>query len=129
MSLRQELSISGNNYRIVRRRVAWLLSRWTGVKLSVQLYPALYSAMIPLLSPQEDLVVRLQAAHTIKTVVDDFGFNTELFLEFLQPLFDALFQLLKDVQECETKVISCYFTAYTLNSLDYLSVQFYFKLS
>jgi len=54
------------SYRIIRRRVLWLCGQWVGVKLSASLRPTLYSAICPLLQPQEDLVVRLQAANTLK---------------------------------------------------------------
>ncbi|KAG8325011.1 Importin-11 [Homalodisca vitripennis] len=85
-------------------QVAWLLGQWTGVKLSCELRPTLYAAMLPLLQPQEDIAVRLTACSTIKNAVDDFEFNTEQFLEYLDPLFGLLFSLLKEVHECDTKM-------------------------
>jgi hypothetical protein len=103
-TLRAELNVSVGSYRILRRRIAWLLGQWTGVKLSADLHPLLYSSMIPLLEPTEDIVVRLTAASTIRTVVDNFEFNTDSFLEFLEPLFRLLFSLLQEAQECDTKV-------------------------
>ncbi|KAL1117813.1 hypothetical protein AAG570_004128 [Ranatra chinensis] len=103
-TLRAELGVQGGNYRILRRRVAWLLGKWTGVKLSSELHPLLYSSMMVLLEPSEDMVVRLTAANTIRTVVDDFEFSTETFLEYLEPMFRLLFTLLKEAQECDTKM-------------------------
>ncbi|XP_046677970.1 importin-11-like [Homalodisca vitripennis] len=103
-TLQAELQIRAGNYRVVRRRVAWLLGQWTGVKLSCELRPTLYAAMLPLLQPQEDIAVRLTACSTIKNAVDDFEFNTEQFLEYLDPLFGLLFSLLKEVHECDTKM-------------------------
>lgn len=85
-------------------QVAWLLGQWTGVKLSCELRPSLYAAMLPLLQPDEDTAVRLTACSTIKSAVDDFEFNTEQFVEYLDPLFGLLFALLKEVHECDTKV-------------------------
>lgn len=84
--------------------MAWLLGQWTGVKLSCELRPSLYAAMLPLLQPDEDTAVRLTACSTIKSAVDDFEFNTEQFVEYLDPLFGLLFALLKEVHECDTKV-------------------------
>ena len=52
--------------RILRRRVVWLLGCWTGVKLSLVLRPTLYTALLPLLGTSEDLVVRIEAALTLK---------------------------------------------------------------
>lgn len=103
-SLQTELKIRTGNYRVIRRRVVWLLGQWTGVKLSSALRPALYAAMLPLLQPHEDMVVRLTACNTIKMVVDDFEFNTEQFLDYLEPSFGLLFLLLKECHECDTKV-------------------------
>lgn len=40
--LEAELAVKDSNYRIVRRRVAWLLGQWSGVKLSPALRPKLY---------------------------------------------------------------------------------------
>lgn len=51
----------------MRRRVIWLVSQWIGVKLSVTLRPTLYEAILPLLQDDEDLVVRLEAANTLRT--------------------------------------------------------------
>lgn len=43
--LLQELRVKENNYRILRRRVVWLLGRWIGVKLSVELRPLIYETV------------------------------------------------------------------------------------
>ncbi|XP_060607409.1 importin-11-like isoform X2 [Ruditapes philippinarum] len=102
--LLQELKISHVNYRIIRRRVIWLCGQWVGVKLSSSLRPALYEAICPLLQPSEDLVVRLEAANTLKLAVDDFEFKVDQFLPFLEVIFSLLFQLLKEVNECDTKM-------------------------
>lgn len=78
---------------------------WAGVKMSSDLYPNVYSLMIRLLRSEEDMVVRLTAANTVRAVVDDFEFNLESFMEFLEPMFLSLFNLLKEALECDTKVI------------------------
>ncbi|XP_075209818.1 importin-11-like [Lycorma delicatula] len=102
--LNEELKIKSGNYRVLRRRVAWLLGQWIGVKLSCELRPTLYAAMLPLLQPGEDMAVRLTASTTIKKAVDDFEFNTDQFLAFLEPSFDLLFSLLKEAHECDSKM-------------------------
>lgn len=43
------------------------MGQWVGVKMSVNLRPALYEAVLGLLDPSEDLAVRLEAAQTLKT--------------------------------------------------------------
>lgn len=102
--LKRELCITGPLYKIIRRRVVWLIGQWVGVKMSVSLRPALYECLQPLLTSEEDLVVRITAATTLKLAIDDFEFNVEQFMPFLKSSFALLFQLLKDVSECDTKM-------------------------
>lgn len=60
--------------------------------------------MIETLNPEEDLGVRLAASNALKRAIDDFQFNSEEFTPFLEPVFSLLFALLKEVNECDTKV-------------------------
>lgn len=60
--------------------------------------------MIETLNPEEDLGVRLAASNALKQAIDDFQFNSEEFSPFLEPVFSLLFALLKEVNECDTKV-------------------------
>ncbi|CAL7948181.1 unnamed protein product [Xylocopa violacea] len=103
-TLKEELKIRSNNYRIIRRRVCWLIGRWTSVKLSAELRPELYELMVEVLSPEEDLGVRLAASDALKLAIDDFQFNPEEFSPYLEPAFSLLFSLLKEVKECDTKM-------------------------
>jgi hypothetical protein len=71
----------------------------------------LYEAICNLLQDQ-DLVVRIETATTLKLTVDDFEFRTDQFLPYLETMFTQLFQLLQQVTECDTKmhvlhVLSC----------------------
>lgn len=102
--IEQELTIKDSNYRIVRRRAAWLVGQWSGVKLSPELRPKLYQILVPLLKQDEDLVVRLAAAKAVKVVIDDFEFTSDELKPYLSSAFGQLFDLLKEVQECDTKV-------------------------
>lgn len=103
-TLMQELKVRHNNYRIIRRRIAWLLGNWAGIKLSLELRPILYDCIINLLSAEEDMAVRLTASTTLRLAIDDFEFNSEQFKPYLDPAFNLLFSLLKEVVECETKM-------------------------
>lgn len=102
----QELKVKDNNYRIIRRRVAWLIGNWTGIKLCPELRPALYMTTLSLLHSDEDMAVRLTASTTLRHAVDDFEFNCEQFRPYLEPAFSLLFNLLKEAHECDTKVYS-----------------------
>ena len=52
--IEQEMAIKDSNYRIVRRRAAWLVGQWSGVKLSPELRPKLYQILVPLLEKGEE---------------------------------------------------------------------------
>lgn len=64
------------------------------------------------MEPGEDLVIRLSAAVTLRSALDDFEFNAEQFLPYQERAFSLLFTLLKEAEECETKVhhIKFYFS-------------------
>ncbi|XP_057645829.1 importin-11 isoform X3 [Chionomys nivalis] len=106
-----ELQVSHNRYKPLRRRVIWLIGQWISVKFKSDLRPMLYEAICNLLQDQ-DLVVRIETATTLKLTVDDFEFRTDQFLPYLETMFTLLFQLLQQVTECDTKmhvlhVLSC----------------------
>lgn len=102
--LLKELENKSANYKFIRRRVIWLIGQWIGVKLSPTLHPAVYQAVLPLLSHEEDLVVRITAAQTLKIAVDDFEFKREAFIPFLESSVSLLFGLLQQVSECDSKM-------------------------
>ncbi|XP_026671857.1 importin-11 isoform X1 [Ceratina calcarata] len=113
-TLKEELKIRSNNYRIIRRRVCWLIGRWTSVKLSSELRPGLYELMIEVLSPDEDLGVRLAASDALKLAIDDFQFNPEEFSPYLAPTFSLLLSLLKEVKESDTKMHVLYVLSFMI---------------
>ena len=113
-TLKEELKIRSNNYRIIRRRVCWLIGRWTSVKLSAKLRPELYELMVEVLSPEEDLGVRLEASDALKLAIDDFQFNPEEFSPYLEQAFFLLFSLLKEVKECDTKMHVLYVLSFMI---------------
>ncbi|XP_066994048.1 importin-11 [Anabrus simplex] len=118
-TLTQELKVKDTNYRVIRRRVAWLIGQWTGVKLSPELRPALYSVTLPLLQADEDMAVRLTASNTLKLAIDDFDFNTDQFLPFLEPAFGLLFALLKEAKECDTKMHVLYVLSFIVERVGF----------
>ncbi|XP_073091920.1 importin-11 isoform X3 [Manis javanica] len=106
-----ELQVIHNRYKPLRRRVIWLIGQWISVKFKSDFRPMLYEAICNLLQDQ-DLVVRIETATTLKLTVDDFEFRTDQFLPYLETMFTLLFQLLQQVTECDTKmhvlhVLSC----------------------
>lgn len=106
-----ELQVGHHRYKLIRRRVIWLIGQWISVKFQSDLRPLLYEVILSLMR-DPDLVVRIETATTLKLTVDDFEFRTEQFLPYLESIFGLLFQLLQQVTECDTKmqvlhVISC----------------------
>uniref|UniRef100_A0A7N8XU50 Importin-11 n=1 Tax=Mastacembelus armatus TaxID=205130 RepID=A0A7N8XU50_9TELE len=89
-----ELQVNHHRYKLIRRRVIWLIGQWISVKFKSDLRPLLYEVILSLMQ-DPDLV-----------------FRTEQFLPYLESIFGLLFQLLQQVTECDTKmqvlhVISC----------------------
>ncbi|XP_060679699.1 importin-11 [Hemiscyllium ocellatum] len=106
-----ELQVTHIRYKLIRRRVIWLIGQWISVKFKSELRPLLYEAILNLMQDQ-DRVVRIETATTLKLAVDDFEFRTEQFVPYLENIFSLLFHLLQEVTECDTKmhvlhVISC----------------------
>uniref|UniRef100_A0A668URX7 Importin-11 n=1 Tax=Oreochromis aureus TaxID=47969 RepID=A0A668URX7_OREAU len=86
-----ELQVSHHRYKLIRRRVIWLIGQWISVKFKSDLRPLLYEVILSLMQ-DPDLVVRIETATTLK----------------LNILLIGLFEN----KECDTKmqvlhVISC----------------------
>ncbi|GCC27139.1 hypothetical protein chiPu_0005561 [Chiloscyllium punctatum] len=119
-----ELQVTHIRYKLIRRRVIWLIGQWISVKFKSELRPLLYEAILNLMQDQ-DRVVRIETATTLKLDIlfnvdrntvfifdNDFEFRTEQFVPYLENIFSLLFHLLQEVTECDTKmhvlhVISC----------------------
>uniref|UniRef100_A0A673ZGH5 Importin-11 n=1 Tax=Salmo trutta TaxID=8032 RepID=A0A673ZGH5_SALTR len=106
-----ELQVSHHRYKLIRRRVIWLIGQWISVKFKSELRPLLYEVILNLMQ-DPDLVTCQFLFLNVSSPVDDFEFRTEQFLPYLESIFSLLFQLLQQVTECDTKmqvlhVISC----------------------
>ncbi|KAM8711973.1 hypothetical protein ACLKA7_012481 [Drosophila subpalustris] len=100
-----ELRIEAPNFRILRRRIIWLVGHWVGVQLPRELRPVAYEACLHLLRPEEDMPIRLAAARTLNLLIDDFEFMPEAFHPYFAALFEALFLLLREAGACDTKIV------------------------
>ena len=89
---------------LIKRRILILISNWVNIKLSTQYRPSVYEVICELLQPNQNVVIRLQACLTLKAVMDDVHFEKESYLPYLNFHFGLLCQLLKEVEECETKI-------------------------
>jgi len=100
-----ELRIEAPNFRILRRRIIWLVGNWVGVQLPRELRPVAYEACLHLLRPEEDMPIRLAAARTLNHLIEDFEFMPEAFHPYFAALFEALFLLLREAGACDTKIV------------------------
>lgn len=89
---------------LIKRRILILISNWVNIKLAAENRPPVYEIICQCLQPGEDLVIRLQACLTLKAVMDDIHFEKENYLPYLNYHFGLLCQLLKQVEECDTKI-------------------------
>jgi len=101
-NLVRELQNSDPVFKILRRRICWLTACWVS-KIPKELRKPIYEVLIVLLQEQ-DLVVSLSAANSLKSLIDDVDFYVEPFLQFLNPVLTMVFQLLERVEECDTKL-------------------------
>ncbi|KAH7961683.1 hypothetical protein HPB52_011257 [Rhipicephalus sanguineus] len=110
-----ELKVSEPRYRIVRRRVAWLIGQWVGVKMSPELRPVLYKTLIDSLDPSEDLVVRLTAAGAVKADILCTRFVVPKNVrQYLESYVSLLYKLLQQVTECDTKISILHVTSFII---------------
>ncbi|XP_075979349.1 importin beta11 [Anticarsia gemmatalis] len=113
--LNQELKIKDNNYRIIRRRVCQLIGQWAGVRASQSLRPAMYEALLePLTRKDEDAAVKLAAAEALKSTIDDFNFDVEQFAPYAHHAIAALYELLVESEECDTKMHVLHVVSYVM---------------
>lgn len=102
--LLSELKIMNDKFRILRARIIWLVGRWVDVHFGRDVRPLAYEACLHLLRSGEDMTTRLSAATTLGILIEDFDFSGTVFLPYLEMIFSALFLLLRESKECETKM-------------------------
>ena len=93
-----------NCHILIKRRILILISNWVNIKLSQENRPLCYDLLCKCLQANEDLVIRLQATLTLKAVMDDTYFDKEAYLPYLSFHFGLLCQLLKQLEESDTKI-------------------------
>ena len=93
--------------QVIRRRIGILLSQWVPIKAndeSRRLIYEIYRHFLDPKDPNNDIVVRITAGRQLKAVVDEFGFNSQLFLPFASDILTELISLLQNVSVDETKL-------------------------
>ncbi|KAI9481257.1 MAG: armadillo-type protein [Benjaminiella poitrasii] len=96
------------NFRILRRRIGWMLGKWVNEGISADCRKVIYEILLELMAENEDLVVRLTAANGLKQAVDDWDFDISIVLPYLGTAMSLLMSLLNQVEESDTimKLIS-----------------------
>ncbi|ATY62843.1 importin-beta domain-containing [Cordyceps militaris] len=98
---------SGGLYRVLRRRIAILISQWAPIKLSDQSRPIVYQIFRHFLNPEDetnDIVVRITAARQLRWIADELDFNVEAFLPHTADVLSQLVHLVQHVEVDETKL-------------------------
>ncbi|KAI5481425.1 hypothetical protein MNV49_004181 [Pseudohyphozyma bogoriensis] len=94
-----EAAGTDSNYRIIRRRVAWLVGNWVGEDISPETRLKIYQLLVHLLgrNPSTDTAIRLTAASSLAKC-DTWDFDKDSFLPFLQSAVEETVQLLGEVE-------------------------------
>ncbi|UZO19815.1 uncharacterized protein OCT59_011086 [Rhizophagus irregularis] len=97
------------SFKIIRRRIAWIIGRWVCVKLSKENRPRVYDVMTYFINPEEDFVVRLTAAINLKNCVDEWDFDSDGFVPYLDRAITLLTRLIGEVEQFESrlKILNC----------------------
>jgi hypothetical protein len=97
-------SVNSQCHILIKRRILILIANWVNIKMSSANRVLVYELLCECLSSNENLVIRLQATLTLKAVLDDIHFERDVYLPYLNFHFGLLCQLLKQVEECDTKI-------------------------
>ncbi|KAK0734323.1 armadillo-type protein [Lasiosphaeria miniovina] len=106
-TLVNDVQIDDTMAKLLRRRIAILLSQWVPVKIVPTSRAVVYGLFRHLMNPDDkhnDEVVRITSARQFKHIVDDFGFDAEAFLPYASDYFNLLTGLLQEVDSDEAKL-------------------------
>ncbi|KAJ4237035.1 hypothetical protein NW759_000158 [Fusarium solani] len=93
--------------KVLRRRIAILVSQWAPVKLDDASRPIVYQIYRHFLNPDDeinDLVVRITAARQLRWIADELDFCVEAFLPYTSDVLSQLINLVQSVDVDETKL-------------------------
>ncbi|PHH67313.1 hypothetical protein CDD81_75 [Ophiocordyceps australis] len=106
-TLVQDSQRQGNLQKVLRRRIAILISQWAPVKMTNESRPLVYQIYEHFLNPGDDnndLVVRITTARQLRWIADELGFNIEAFLPFAPNIFMQLIETVQGLELDETKL-------------------------
>ncbi|ODA78430.1 hypothetical protein RJ55_05811 [Drechmeria coniospora] len=97
----------GGLCKVLRRRIAILISQWATIKLSASSRPVAYQIFQHFLNPNDetnDLVVRITAARQLRWIADELDFSTDDFLPYTSDVLTQLVKLIQQIEVDETKL-------------------------
>ncbi|GJC85065.1 importin-11 [Colletotrichum liriopes] len=103
----QDAQQQGPLYKVLRRRIAIMVSQWVTVKIADDSRPLIYEMFRHFLNPADptnDIVVRITAARQLRWIVDELAFSAEAFLPYAADVLNELLQLIQNVDVDETKL-------------------------
>lgn len=98
---------TGGLFKVLRRRIAILISQWAPVKLSDDSRPVVYQIFRHFLNPDDetnDIVVRITAARQLRWIIDELDFSVEAFLPYTSDVLGQLINMVQAVEVDETKL-------------------------
>ncbi|PRQ76874.1 Armadillo-type fold [Rhodotorula toruloides] len=104
-TLAAECAGTDPTYRIIRRRVAWLLGQWVGEDIAGSSRPQIYSLLVHLLGRNDstDTAIRLTAARSLAKC-DTWDFDRTVFVPLLPKAIEEIVQLLSEVSLTDSKM-------------------------
>jgi len=93
--------------KVLRRRIAILLSQWITVESTERNRPIIYQLFTHFMNPNDecnDMVVRITAARQLRWVVDEMDFDVEKFLPFATDVMTQLAELVTTIDVDESKL-------------------------
>lgn len=105
-TLVQDAQYTGALAKVLRRRIAILISIWVPVRISDASRPLIFDIYRHLLNDKDDIndeVVRLTAARQLKEIADDFEFKGDLFATYAPDILPQIINLLQEVEVEDTK--------------------------
>ncbi|TNY19776.1 armadillo-type protein [Rhodotorula diobovata] len=92
-------------YRLIRRRIAWLLGNWIGEDLAASSRSLIYQLLVHLVSrnASTDAAIRLTAARSLARC-DTWDFDQDAFVPLLPRAIDEIVQLLGEVELSDSRM-------------------------
>lgn len=106
-AIAQDAQQKGDLYRVLRRRIAILISQWAPVKFMPESRALAYQIFDHFLNPNDetnDVVVQITAARQLRWLADELGFSEEAFEPYTANVLSRLIALVQTVYIDETKL-------------------------